>query len=102
MLDLESLLRVPQVDAENGFDLAPDGEKLAFAWNRSGQWEIYQKHLAGGGEIELLTHGPGGKFSPRYSPDGKKLAYVVDLDGSEAFDIWLMDLENQQRGKPDP
>jgi dipeptidyl aminopeptidase/acylaminoacyl peptidase len=96
MLDLESLLRVPQVDAENSFDLAPDGEKLAFAWNRSGQWEIYQKHLADGGEIELLTHGPGGKFSPRYSPEGKKLAYVVDLDGSEAFDIWLMDLENQR------
>ncbi len=94
MLDLELLLRVPRVDTEYGFDLSPDGKRLAFSWNRSGQWEIYQLDLAGRKAIEKLTDGPGGKFSPRYAPDGRRLAYTVDLDGSESFDIWLMDLQN--------
>jgi dipeptidyl aminopeptidase/acylaminoacyl peptidase len=94
MLDLAALLRVPQVDTEYGFDLSLDGKKLAFAWNSGAQWEIFQLELSNNGKIEQLTQGPGGKFSPKYSPDGQQVAYLVDLDGSEEFDIWLMDLES--------
>ena len=96
MLDLAALLKVPQVDTEYGFDLSPDGKRLTFAWNRSGQWEIYQLDLTNSGKIEQLTQGPGGKFSPKYSPDGHWIAYLVDLDGGEAFDVYLMDLEAQR------
>lgn len=94
MLDLDALLRVPQVDTEYGYDLLPDGKHLAFSWNRTGQWEIFQLGLDDCPIIEQLTNGPGGKFSPRYSPDGQRLVYAVDLDGGEAFDICLLDLRN--------
>ncbi|MBM3153234.1 MAG: S9 family peptidase, partial [Chloroflexi bacterium] len=36
----------------------------------------------------------GGKFAPQYSPDGARLAYAVDFDGSEAFHLFLHDLRS--------
>jgi dipeptidyl aminopeptidase/acylaminoacyl peptidase len=92
MLALEQLLRIPYVEPEAGFDITPDGKQVAFSWNRTGQWEIYRLHLENPGQIEQITHGPGAKFGPRYSPDGAKLAYALDLDGSETFDLYLCDL----------
>ncbi len=92
MLDLEQLLRVPYVEPEAGFDISPDGRQAAFSWNHTGQWEIYQLSLDRPAEIEQVSRGPGAKFAPRYSPDGRYLAYVLDLDGGEAFDIYLCDL----------
>jgi len=43
MLDLAQLLRVPQVDAL--FDISPDDSKIAFARNKSGEWQIYELDL---------------------------------------------------------
>lgn len=91
-LDLEQLLKIPSVEPYNGFDFSPDGRQVAFSWNPTGQWEIYELELDAPGAPRQLTRGPGAKFSPRYSPDGKSLAYTLDLDGSENFDLWLCDL----------
>ena len=38
-----------------------------------------------------VSVGPGGKFAPQYSPDGSRLAYVVDFDGGENFHIFIQD-----------
>lgn len=100
ILDLETLLRVPYVEPDTGFDLSPDGTQLAFSWNRTGQWEIYVTSLDGLAGPRQLTTGPGAKFAPRWSPDGApggdRLAYVLDLDGSESYDLWLCDLATGQ------
>ena len=90
MLNLESLLRVPDIEVGNGYSLSPDGRHVAFAWNKSGEWQIYELDLVVG-QIVNLSNGPGGKLSPRYSPDGKFLAYVLDINGSEDFHIILLD-----------
>jgi dipeptidyl aminopeptidase/acylaminoacyl peptidase len=89
MLDLGVLLRVPCVEAEMGFDISPDGQRVAFSWNPDGRWEIYEISLSDGSVPRLVSHGPGAKFHPRYSPDGNLLAFVVDFDGSENFHILL-------------
>lgn len=98
MLDLAQLLRVPHVD--HLFDISPDGCKLAFAWNKTGDWQIYEMELfpsptgrgvRGEGEVTQLTSGGGGKFNPRYSPDGSRLAYVLDIDGSESYHLVIYD-----------
>ena len=96
---LEQLLRVPHVDSGYGFDLSPDGAQLAFSWNKSGTWEIYEMALPSAGartdrsegEARAITRPPGGKFHPRYSPDGTRLAYALDLDGGESFHIAVFD-----------
>lgn len=89
MIDIERLLRIPFVDSEGGFDISPDGTHLAFAWNTSGRWEIYELDLNALDNPRLISDGPGGKFAPRYSPDGSRLAYVVDFDGGENFHIFV-------------
>lgn len=92
ILDLEALLRVPNVDSDWGFDISPDGTQVAFSWNPTGQWEIYLVPLNRRASPRQITTGPGAKFAPRWSPDGTRLAYVLDLDGSELFDIYVYDL----------
>jgi dipeptidyl aminopeptidase/acylaminoacyl peptidase len=101
MLSLTQLLRIPHVDA--GFDISPDDSKIACAWNKTGEWQIYELEFPsplpplplGEGNITQLTHGSGGKFNPRYAPDGKHLAYVLDVDGSESYHLIVLDRATQ-------
>jgi dipeptidyl aminopeptidase/acylaminoacyl peptidase len=93
-LNLESLLRIPYVDPDLGFDLSQDGKKVAFSWNKTGQWEIFIKELDNDTQADQITDGMGGKFAPRWRPpDGTQLAYALDVDGSENYDIYAYDLE---------
>ena len=92
MIDIERLLRVPYVDPEGSFDISPDGTRLAFAWNVTGQWEIYELEVTTSDSPKLASIGPGGKFAPKYSSDGTRLAYVVDFDGGENFHIFVQEL----------
>ncbi len=101
MIDLGVLLRVPCVEVEMGFDVSPDGERVAFSWNPEGRWEIYEVSLRSGSDSQagpskndphLISRGPGGKFHPRYSQDGRHLAFTVDFDGSEAYHLFVHDL----------
>jgi dipeptidyl aminopeptidase/acylaminoacyl peptidase len=91
-LDFERLIRVPYINPDTGFEISPDGRFVAFSWNRSGQWEIYQLRLDHPDDIRQITNGPGAKFGPCYSPDNKFLLYALDLDGSESFDICVCNL----------
>ncbi len=98
--DLETLLSIPHVDPDYGFDLSPEGRRAAFAWNATGQWEIYLQSLDGQDPPRQISRGQGAKFNPRFAPAGSKgrsLAYALDLDGSEAFDLYAWDpLSGQQ------
>ena len=114
MLDLAQLLRVPQVHPQ--FDISHANLKLAFAWNKTGEWQIYELSLSptraakssqrersdseveakAEGEIKQLTTGIGGKFNPRYSPDDTRLAYVLDIDGSESYHLIGFDFATNQ------
>lgn len=97
MLDLAQLLRVPQVHPQ--FDISADDSKLAFAWTKTGEWQIYEmafpspngRRVRCEGEITQLTSGRGGKFNPRYSPDGSRIAYVLDTNGSESYHLVIYD-----------
>ncbi len=105
MIALETLLRVPYVEAAYGFDLAPDGSKIVFSWNKSGQWELYELPLPASDSLQPASDKPaplppgegpgvrGAKFAPKYSPDGHRLAYAVDFDGGENFRLFVHDFE---------
>jgi TolB protein len=69
-------------------DLSSDGQKIAFASDREGIYNIWVVNVDGSGLIRL-TGDSGGDFSPVWSPDGKRIAFsrsgslmVMDSDGS--------------------
>ena len=49
-----------------------------------------------------ITRGEGGKFSPRWRPHRNQLAYILNLDGSENYDIYLFDFETNQHSNLTP
>jgi dipeptidyl aminopeptidase/acylaminoacyl peptidase/CubicO group peptidase (beta-lactamase class C family) len=95
-MDLETLLSIPYVYPYTGFAISPDGACVAFSWNPTGQWEIYLAPLDGSVPPRPVTAGAGAKFAPRWSPNGRRLAYALDLNGDESFDIYVYDLDTNQ------
>jgi dipeptidyl aminopeptidase/acylaminoacyl peptidase len=88
-LDFEKLIRVPNV---YGYDVSPDGQTAAVAWDKSGQLEIYLIPTHGRGRPQQITSGPESKLAPRFSPDGARLVFAQDYGGDENFDLFLYDL----------
>jgi dipeptidyl aminopeptidase/acylaminoacyl peptidase len=71
---------------------SPDGSKIAFTSNKSGNGlQLYAIHPDGSGEVNLMStlDNGGVNLTPSWSPDGKKLVfeyigeiYLVNSDGS--------------------
>ncbi|HLE14972.1 MAG TPA: hypothetical protein VI776_09500 [Anaerolineales bacterium] len=64
--------------------LSPDGERLAFASNRDGQWDLYILELHTG-QVARLTDTPQYDAAPSWSPDGLYLAYETYQDNLEVM-----------------
>ena len=73
------LASVARLTHDPGFSEAPtwspDGSLLAFASNRSGDFQIYVRRLEGGQEVNI-TNDPSQAFQPAFSPDGNWIAFV--------------------------
>src|SRR5262245_43155571 len=60
---------------DNGPDYSPDGRKIVFASNRSGGFGIWVCDRDGSNPVELIDYGPNLAGTPRWSPDGRWIAY---------------------------
>ena len=75
-------------ELERNLSFSPDGRSLAYASERNGCWNIYQTTIKNKDEKqftyatdlteEQLTKHNHTSFYPRYSPDGKELAFFED------------------------
>lgn len=82
---------------------SPDGSKIAFISDRTGEEEIYLINQDGSGGLEQLTNGGKAmRYAPEWAPDGKRLAFS-DKDGKlyvlTVEDKKLLEIADEKRGQ---
>jgi len=76
---------------------SPDGAWLAFVTDRTGTPQLWRIPTAGGEPQRLTDHDRVGAY--RFSPDGRRIAYGVDVGGSERWQLWVMDADGKNARK---
>ena len=96
---LTPLTADPGYEGEPTF--APDGQTIAYVSDRSGNFEIFLKQIAGGPDLNI-TNNASDDVQPAFSPDGKQIAFVSTRSSSSNLlypgvdysllggDIWVM------------
>ena len=70
---------------------APDGNRIAFASERSGSTEIWKCSGDGTNQIQLTSLNGADVGSPRWSPDGKTIAFDARVEGNG--DVFVISAE---------
>jgi Tol biopolymer transport system component len=66
----------------------PDGRRVLFTSDRTGEWQIYEVGLEGGEPVRVRSTGHT-EWQVDLSPDGRTLAFLSKEGGPES--LWLMD-----------
>jgi Tol biopolymer transport system component len=71
---------------------SPSGDEIAFASNRSGQFEIWTMD-ADGSNVRQITKGDGAKTWPDWSPDGQSIMFTNTEGGR--YSVWIIDKDGE-------
>ncbi|MFN8012670.1 MAG: S41 family peptidase [Holophagaceae bacterium] len=89
------LTRTPGV-RERFPQLSPDGTRVAYLSDESGEYDLYVRPAAGGPAQRLATGLKTTLYHLEWSPDGKKLLF-----GDKSFALYVMDVETRRLSKLD-
>jgi tricorn protease len=94
--DVRNLTRTSNA-AERDPAWSPDGQKIAYFSDESGEYALHVASQNGQGEVLKIGLGdpPSFFYSPRWSPDGRKIAYT-----DKRLNVWYVDLSDLGRRKP--
>jgi Tol biopolymer transport system component len=90
----EAPIEITPFTSDGGYksfpQLSPDGEKVAYAWTgpEDDNWDIYVKPLGVGARSIRLTDHPALERIHAWSPDGRRIAFVRQVEGK--FDLYAV------------
>jgi len=82
-------------DVENYPTWSPDGGRLAYESNQSGNWDIWVIQLGGGEPVNLTADHSGDDRFPSWSPEGHQIAYLSQTD-----EVWSLYTLSALGGRP--
>jgi Tol biopolymer transport system component len=67
--------------------LSPDGERVAYSWAgpKNDNWDVYVKAIGPGTKPLRLTEHKANDWGPVWSPDGRQIAFVRELETGAAI-----------------
>ena len=88
--DARNLTNTPGI-AERDPAWSPDGMRIAYFSDESGEYALHIRDQNGMGEVTKIKLPPSFYYAPLWSPDSKKIAFT---DKAEA--VWFVDLEKRE------
>jgi len=80
---------------------SPDGKKIAFAGQRDGRLDLYEKNADGSGEERLLLKSDQDRTPTSWSRDGKFILFASNDPKTQA-DLWVLPLDGSDAGSVKP
>jgi DNA-binding winged helix-turn-helix (wHTH) protein/Tol biopolymer transport system component len=65
---------------------SPDGRRVAYAWNRDGNFDIWVQSIDGGDPMRV-TSSSADEWQPAWSPNGQRLVFRSESDGGGLFTV---------------
>ncbi|MEK7752484.1 MAG: hypothetical protein AAB654_11250, partial [Acidobacteriota bacterium] len=78
---------------------SPDGDRIVFASNRDGRYDLFQKASSGAANEELLLKSSETKIPTDWSSDGRFILYHA-LHPKTRFDLWALPLDGDRHPIP--
>jgi Tol biopolymer transport system component len=92
--DAPSVKLISSTRDQDDAQYSPDGKHIAFQSDRSGSTEIWMSDSDGNSLVQLSKlNGDAGV--PRWSPDGKKIAFGIGVSRTENQEIYVVDVSER-------